>query len=95
MYLEHVGGGGGGEVDGVRQVPLLVVLRHEAVDDDGLRGALLSDEEDGLVLLCDRGNEEVCAHVVDVWYEDGAVLGGGVGRVAVVSHQRAPVRPLA
>ena len=44
-YLEHVGCGGGGEVEGLGLVLLRVVLGHVAVDHDGFRCTLFSDQQ--------------------------------------------------
>ena len=43
-HLEHVGCGGGGEVEGLGLVLLWVVLGHVAVDHDGFRRTLFPDQ---------------------------------------------------
>ena len=73
---------------------LRILFGHEAVDHDGLRGSLLSDQQNGLLLLSDRLDQEVSADVVHVGNEDARVLRGYVGRVDVLSHSRVPVHPL-
>ena len=73
---------------------LRVLARHVTVDHHRLGGSLLADEEDRLPLLGDRVDEEVGADVVDVRDEDGRVLWGAVGRVAVFGDACVPVHPL-
>ena len=70
-----------------------VVARGIALEHDGLGGALLPDEQHGLVLLGRRVDEEGGAHVVHVGHQDGGVLGHLARRVAVLLHVRGPVLP--
>ena len=92
-YLEHVRRRRGREVHRLSHVHLHAVLGHEAVHHDGLSRALLADQQHGLVLLRDRIDQEVGAHIVDVRHEDGVVVGRRVGRVVVVVYVRLPVNP--
>ena len=92
-YLEHVRCGGRREVQALPQVNLWVVVTKVPIDHDGLRCALLTDQQNGLGLLGDGVNEELCANVVDIGDKDGTVLRGVVRRVVVLLNPLVPVFP--
>ena len=72
-----------------------IVLGHETVDHDRLRRALLADQQHRLLLLCDRLDEKVGSHVVDVRDENGRIFGSDIGRVVVLVDVAVPVNPTA
>ena len=61
-----------------------VVLAAVPVYDDGLRRALLADQQHRLRLLGDRIDQEVRSHVIDVRNEDAEVFRNRVLRINVL-----------
>ena len=93
--LEHERCAGRRKVEGLEKVRLGVVLVAEALDHDSLGCALLTDQEDGLLLLGDRFDQVVGSNVVDVGHENGGVLWHRVLWIVVAGDAAVPVLPLA
>ena len=69
-HLEQQGSGCTGEVETLEEVHLWVVFPTVALYHDRLSCALLTNQQNGLLLLGYHINEEVCSYIVHIGNEN-------------------------